>query len=67
MNTTASMGPVQLAGVTYLISGVVSLGVAGIIKLLFGLINLQKNRVLIKVIVAGEVPIKTETPALTKR
>ena len=61
------MGPVQLAGVTYLISGVVSFGVAGIIKLLFGLINLQKNRVLIKVIVGGEVPIKTETPALTKR
>lgn len=50
------MGPVQLAGVTYLISGVVSFGVAGIIKLLFGLIKLQKNRALIKVVVASEVP-----------
>jgi hypothetical protein len=64
MNTATSMGPVQLAGVTYLISGVVSFGVAGIIKLLLGLIKLQKNRVLIKVIAAGEVSAKTRSSQL---
>ncbi|MBE3086597.1 MAG: hypothetical protein IMZ64_10325 [Bacteroidetes bacterium] len=64
MNTTTSMEPVQLAGVTYLISCVVSFGVAGIIKLLFGLINLQKNRVSIKVIAAGEVSAKTRSSQL---
>jgi hypothetical protein len=62
MNTAASIDPVQLAGVTYLISCVVSFGVAGIIKLLFGLINLQKKRVLIKVIAASEVLVKTKPP-----
>jgi hypothetical protein len=62
MNNVASMGPVQLAGVTYFISGVVSFGVAGIIKLLFGLIKLQKKKVLIKVITASDVPVKTEPP-----
>jgi hypothetical protein len=64
MNTIASMGPVQFAGVTYLISGVVSLGVAGIIKLLFGLIKLQKKRALIKVIAAGEVSAKARSSQL---
>jgi hypothetical protein len=60
MNSSASLGPVQLAGLTYFISGIISLGVAGIIKLLFGLIKLQKNKVLIKAIVANKVPVRTK-------
>jgi hypothetical protein len=62
MNSSASLGPVQLAGVTYLISGVVSFGVAGIIKLLFGLIKFQKNRGLVKVTVVDKVSVKTKFP-----
>jgi hypothetical protein len=48
MNTSTSMGPVQFAGMTYLICSVVSLGVAGIIQLLFRIIKLQKSRVAVK-------------------
>jgi hypothetical protein len=62
MNSSASLGPVQLAGLTYIISGIISLGVAGIIKILFGLIKLQKNKVMINIIVANEVPVKIKPP-----
>jgi hypothetical protein len=44
MNTAASMGPVQFAGLTYLICAVISLSVAGMIQLLVGIINLRKSR-----------------------
>jgi hypothetical protein len=44
MNTAASMGPIQLAAVTYVICAIISIGVAGIIKLLVGYINMQKKR-----------------------
>jgi len=43
MNSSASLGPVQLAGLTYFISGIISLGVAWIIRLLFSGIKLQRN------------------------
>ena len=49
------MGPVQVAGLTYLLAGIVSFGVAGVIKLLFGIINVRKNRVLIKIVSANHV------------
>lgn len=49
------MGPVQVAVVTYLICAVISLGVAGIIKLLFGIIKLQRNEV---APVAVEISVK---------
>jgi hypothetical protein len=62
MNSAASLGPVQLAGLTYFVSGVVSFGVAGIIKLLFGLIKFQKNRGLVKVTIVDEVSVKTKSP-----
>lgn len=50
MNTAASMGPVQLAVVTYIICIIISLGVAGIIKLLVGYINMQKKRTAAKAV-----------------
>jgi hypothetical protein len=43
MNASATMGPVQVAVVTYLICTVISLGVAGIIKMLFGIIKFRRN------------------------
>jgi hypothetical protein len=58
MNASATMGPVQVAVVTYLICTVISLGVAGIIKLLFGIIKLQRNEV---TPVAVEISVKPES------
>ena len=49
------MGPVQVALITYLICAVISLGVAGIIKVLFGIIKLQRNKA---VTVAVEISAK---------
>jgi hypothetical protein len=43
MNTSASMGPVQFTGLTYLICAVISLGVAGIIKLIIGIIQMRNK------------------------
>ena len=60
MNTSISMGPVQFAGLTYLICAVVSLSVAGIIKLLFGIIKLQKSRVAAKA-AASQPPENTNS------
>ncbi len=54
MNASATMGPVQVAVVTYLICTVISLGVAGIIKMLFGIIKLRRN---------GAVPVAVEISA----
>ncbi|MBI5588866.1 MAG: hypothetical protein HY881_00135 [Deltaproteobacteria bacterium] len=58
MNASATMGPVQVAVVTYLICTVISLGVAGMIKLLFGIIKLQRNST---VPVAVEISAKPGT------
>ncbi len=44
MNTANSMGPIQLALFTYIICVIVSLGVAGLIKMLVGYINLQNKK-----------------------
>lgn len=44
MNTAASMGPVQLALFTYIVCVIVALGVAGLIKLLVGYINMQNKK-----------------------
>ena len=55
MNSSTTMGPVQVAAVTYLICAVISLSVAGIIKLLFGIIKLQRNK---SVPVAVDLPVK---------
>jgi hypothetical protein len=55
MNASETMGPVQVATVTYLICTVISLGVAGIIKLLYGIIKLQRNEA---VSVPVEVSVK---------
>jgi hypothetical protein len=57
MNVSTTMGPVQVAVFTYLICTVISLGVAGIIKLLFGIIKLQRNEV---APVAVETSVKPE-------
>lgn len=38
------MGPIQLALFTYIICVIVSLGVAGLIKMLVGYINLQNKK-----------------------
>jgi hypothetical protein len=55
MNTSTTMGPVQVALITYLTCAVISLGVAGIIKVLFGIIKLQRNKA---VTVAVEISAK---------
>jgi len=57
MNASATMGPLQVAVVTYLICTIISLGVAGIIKLLFGIIKLQRKEA---VPVAAEISVKPE-------
>jgi hypothetical protein len=46
MSISSSMGPVQFAGITYLICAIISLGVAGIIQLLIGIIKMQKRKVI---------------------
>ena len=55
MNASETMGPVQVTAVTYLICTVISLGVAGIIKMLFGIIKLQRNEA-----VSGSVEISVK-------
>jgi hypothetical protein len=44
MNTAASMGPIQVAFVVYFILIVISLGVAGIIDMLFAVIKIQRKK-----------------------
>ena len=58
MNVSATMGPVQVAVVTYLICAVISLSVAGIIKLLFGIIKLQRRNA---VPMTAEISVKPGT------
>lgn len=68
MSAAASMGPIQVAVVMYILSAVVSLGVAGIIKILF--IAIKKQRKIAFSIVkmrrkraaAAEGAIKTGSP-----
>ncbi len=45
MDTATSMGPVVMALFTYGICIVISLGVAGIIKVLFAVINVRQKRI----------------------
>jgi len=52
MNASTSMGPVAFAGLTYLICAVISLGVAGVIRLIVGIINHQKSGAAAKVAAA---------------
>ena len=63
MNTAASMGPVQLAAVTYIICAIISIGVAGIIKLLVGYINMQKKRTAAKAAATTSLPVKATVEA----
>jgi len=56
MNTAASMGPVQLCLLVYFICVVVSLGVAGLIKLLVGYINMQNKKKAVKATVKAGSP-----------
>jgi hypothetical protein len=67
MNTAVSMGPVQLAAITYLICAFIAMGVAGIIKLLVGYINMQKKRKAAKTAAATSLPVKATTEAGSSR
>jgi hypothetical protein len=50
MTTAASMGPVQLAVVTYILCAIIAIGVAGMIKLMVGYINMKKKRTTAKAV-----------------
>lgn len=63
MNTAASMGPMQVAAVTYIICAVISIGVAGIIKLLVGYINMQKKRKAARTPAPTGLPVKATPEA----
>lgn len=57
MNIEASLGPMQVVLVTYIICIIISLGVAGIIRLLVGYINMKKKKE-VKTAVSKCTPVK---------
>jgi len=44
MNVASSMGPVQVAALTYFICAVIALGVAGVIQVMFNMMQARKKR-----------------------
>jgi hypothetical protein len=44
MNVASTMGPVQVAALTYLICTVIALGVAGVIQVMFNIMQARKKR-----------------------
>lgn len=48
MNISSSIGPLQFAGITYVLCTIISVGVAGIIQFIIGIIKLQKSQLVAK-------------------
>ncbi len=56
MYTASNMGPIQLAALTYLLCAVISLGVAGIIAIIFSYIKMQQRKATVKAAAVTDQP-----------